>query len=55
MTKGKTDPEQWKQKLVRILKKLNVPVQVFVSTSRGIYRKPRTGMWDTLEQKVRRY
>lgn len=54
MTKGKTDPEQWKQKLERVLKKLNVPIQVFVSTSSGIYRKPRTGMWESLEQKVRR-
>lgn len=35
-----------------IVKKLNIPVQVFVSTDSSIFRKPRTGMFDALQTKV---
>lgn len=45
---GKTNATEWKRKLEFIVAKLAVPVQVFVSTSNGHYRKPRTGMWDML-------
>ncbi|XP_026461181.1 uncharacterized protein F21D5.5-like [Ctenocephalides felis] len=50
--KGKTDPKEFKGKVEAILNKLNVPMQVFISTTKGIYRKPLTGMWKVLtEQK----
>lgn len=34
-----------------ILKSLNLPIMVFVSTSSGYYRKPFTGLWDLLVSK----
>lgn len=49
MSSGRTDKRAWQTKLERIVQQLNVPVQVFVATSSSIYRKPKTGMWDTLK------
>lgn len=51
ISKGNTDPSDFKKKIECIVKKLGVPVQVFVSTSPGIYRKPAPGMWDILVKK----
>lgn len=48
ISSGKTNATEWKRKLEFVVTKVGVPVQVFVSTSNGRYRKPRTGMWDTL-------
>ncbi|XP_058065579.1 uncharacterized protein F21D5.5 [Anopheles bellator] len=50
--KGKLRIEDFRQKIESLIRKLGVPMQVFISTGSGIYRKPRTGMWRTLcEQK----
>lgn len=35
-----------------ITEKLNVPVQAFIATSDSVYRKPKLGMWNYLEQHV---
>ncbi|XP_049543987.1 uncharacterized protein F21D5.5 [Anopheles darlingi] len=46
--KGKVRIEDFRQKIEALLHKLNVPMQVFISTVSGMYRKPRTGMWEVL-------
>ncbi|XP_052888912.1 uncharacterized protein F21D5.5 [Anopheles moucheti] len=46
--KGKVRIEDFQQKIVALVRKLSVPMQVFISTGSGKYRKPRTGMWQTL-------
>lgn len=48
---GKLKITDFKQKLQRIIQKFNVPVQAFISTGKGWYRKPMTGMWDKLCEK----
>lgn len=52
ISKGKLKIEDFQQKIRSIQAKLNVPFQVFVSTGKGKYRKPLTGMWDVLTQLV---
>ncbi|XP_040027999.2 bifunctional polynucleotide phosphatase/kinase [Gasterosteus aculeatus] len=52
IARGKLKPEVFRSKVEEILAKLQLPVQVFVSTSPGIYRKPVTGMWDHLCEKA---
>ncbi|XP_058130643.1 uncharacterized protein F21D5.5 [Anopheles ziemanni] len=46
--KGKVRIEDFRQKIEALVRKLSVPMQVFISTGSGKYRKPRTGMWETL-------
>uniref|UniRef100_A0A182WZZ8 PNK FHA domain-containing protein n=1 Tax=Anopheles quadriannulatus TaxID=34691 RepID=A0A182WZZ8_ANOQN len=46
--KGKVRIEDFRQKIESLVRKLGVPMQVFISTGSGKYRKPRTGMWQTL-------
>ncbi|XP_011299576.1 uncharacterized protein F21D5.5 isoform X3 [Fopius arisanus] len=45
---GKSKPNDFKQKIERVVKRLAVPIQVFIATARDSYRKPVTGMWDRL-------
>uniref|UniRef100_A0A182QB07 PNK FHA domain-containing protein n=1 Tax=Anopheles farauti TaxID=69004 RepID=A0A182QB07_9DIPT len=46
--KGKVRIEDFRQKIESLVRKLGVPMQVFISTGPGVYRKPRIGMWQTL-------
>uniref|UniRef100_A0A182MVD1 PNK FHA domain-containing protein n=2 Tax=Anopheles culicifacies TaxID=139723 RepID=A0A182MVD1_9DIPT len=46
--KEKVRIEDFRQKIEALVRKLSVPMQVFISTGSGKYRKPRTGMWQTL-------
>lgn len=39
-------------KIENMIKKLGVPIQVFISPTRTIYRKPAPGMWQALCEKV---
>ncbi|RUS69475.1 hypothetical protein EGW08_022759 [Elysia chlorotica] len=48
VAKGKTNIEELKVKIENIVEKLQVPVQVFVATHEGKYRKPCDGMWEKL-------
>ncbi|XP_068173160.1 bifunctional polynucleotide phosphatase/kinase [Antennarius striatus] len=48
IAKGKLRPEVFKSKVEDILATLQLPVQVFVSTGPGVYRKPVMGMWNHL-------
>lgn len=52
IAKGKLRPEVFKSKVEDILATLQLPVQVFVATGPGIYRKPVLGMWNYLCEKA---
>lgn len=52
IAKGKLRPEVFKSKVEDILATLQLPVQVFVATGPGIYRKPVMGMWNHLCHKA---
>lgn len=48
---GKVTMDELKKKIRMIHNRLEVPCQFFIATGSTEYRKPRTGMWNTLEQK----
>uniref|UniRef100_UPI0037E83D1F bifunctional polynucleotide phosphatase/kinase n=1 Tax=Semicossyphus pulcher TaxID=241346 RepID=UPI0037E83D1F len=52
IARGKLRPEVFKSKVEDILTTLKLPVQVFVATGPGIYRKPVMGMWNHLCDKA---
>jgi bifunctional polynucleotide phosphatase/kinase len=52
ISRGNVNLEDMKTKMVRIVNKLGVPVQIFISTGKGIYRKPAPGMWNALVGRV---
>ncbi|KAK0155022.1 Bifunctional polynucleotide phosphatase/kinase [Merluccius polli] len=52
IARGKLKPEVFKSKVEDILSSLQLPVQVFVATGPGIFRKPVTGMWTHLCEKA---
>ncbi|KAM9732885.1 bifunctional polynucleotide phosphatase/kinase [Menidia menidia] len=52
IARGKLIPEVFKSKVEDILATLKLPIQVFVATGPGIYRKPVTGMWNHLCEKA---
>lgn len=52
IAKGKLRPEVFKSKVEDILATLQLPVQVFVATGPGVYRKPVVGMWNHLCEKA---
>lgn len=52
ISRGSVKLEDMKTKMVRIVNKLGVPVQIFISTGKGIYRKPAPGMWNALVGRV---
>lgn len=51
---GKHTVEGVQKKISAIIGTLGVPIQVFVSTGRGPYRKPAIGMWEFLQKEVRK-
>jgi bifunctional polynucleotide phosphatase/kinase len=46
LEKGKTKKSDITGKILDIIKKLKIPIQVFISGSEGLYYKPSTTMWD---------
>ncbi|XP_064610929.1 bifunctional polynucleotide phosphatase/kinase-like isoform X2 [Liolophura sinensis] len=50
--RGKTKVEDLKTKFAGVVKRVDVPVQILVSTGSGVCRKPATGMWDFLSQQA---
>ncbi|XP_025156927.1 uncharacterized protein F21D5.5 isoform X2 [Harpegnathos saltator] len=49
--KGKVKLSDFKLKIEGIVRKIGIPMQVFIATGRSIYRKPALGMWEALEKK----
>lgn len=49
MGKDSSKIRDFKRKIENILKKLLLPVQVYIALGKSKYRKPMTGMWDTLK------
>uniref|UniRef100_A0A3Q2PNN9 Polynucleotide kinase 3'-phosphatase n=1 Tax=Fundulus heteroclitus TaxID=8078 RepID=A0A3Q2PNN9_FUNHE len=52
IARGKLRPEVFKSKVEDVLATLQLPVQVFVASGPGVYRKPVTGMWRHLCEKA---
>lgn len=50
--KGRVKIGDFKKKIENLVIKINIPIQVFIATGRGFYRKPTPGMWQTLIEKV---
>lgn len=48
--KGKLLIDNLKRKIVTIQQRLEVPCQFFMATGSTKYRKPRTGMWEALQE-----
>lgn len=52
IARGKIKLDDFKVKIKDIVKKLSVPVQVFIAIGNGHYRKPMTGMWEHLKAEM---
>ena len=52
VAKGKVGKEELKRKVEAVASRLGVAVQALVSTGKGRFRKPATGMWEYLEERV---
>lgn len=48
---GRTKMEDMQRKICSIVDKLEIPIQVFVATGSGVFRKPVSGMWTYLQDK----
>ncbi|XP_013186907.1 uncharacterized protein F21D5.5 [Amyelois transitella] len=48
---GRVKIDDFKKKIESLVKKLSVPIQVYIATGKGIYRKPLNGMWKFLTEK----
>lgn len=49
---GRVKIEDFKKKIEGIVTKLNIPIQAYIATGKGFYRKPATGMWKILTEQV---
>lgn len=38
----------FKQKVLAVMNQLDLPISLYAATGKDKYRKPRTGMWDTM-------
>lgn len=49
---GRVKIEDFKIKIENLVSKIGVPIEVYIATGKGIYRKPATGMWKVLAEQV---
>lgn len=49
---GRVKIEDFKIKIENLVSKIGVPIEVYIATGKGIYRKPATGMWKVLADQV---
>lgn len=49
---GRVKIEDFKIKIENVVSKIGVPIEVYIATGKSIYRKPATGMWKALAEKV---
>ncbi|XP_049873858.1 uncharacterized protein F21D5.5 [Pectinophora gossypiella] len=47
---GRVKIEDFKKKIESIVQKLDIPIQAYIATGKGFYRKPTTGMWKILSE-----
>jgi len=52
---GRVDLEAFKSKIEDICNAVAIPMQFFISTSEGFYRKPKVGMWRLLKESENDY
>ncbi|XP_041376109.1 uncharacterized protein F21D5.5-like isoform X2 [Gigantopelta aegis] len=52
VSRGKIKIEDLKEKLINVVSKCAVPVQILVSTGSGLFRKPCSGMWQHFCKKL---
>ncbi|KAH8407213.1 hypothetical protein KR222_010530 [Zaprionus bogoriensis] len=52
IARGKIKLDDFKVKVKDIVRKLDVPIQVFIAIGNGHYRKPLPGMWEHLKAKM---
>lgn len=52
IARGKIKLDDFKGKIKQIVAKLGIPIQVFIAVGDGLYRKPRTGMWEHLKNEM---
>ncbi|XP_074644868.1 bifunctional polynucleotide phosphatase/kinase-like isoform X2 [Tubulanus polymorphus] len=52
ISRGKLKEKDLKTKITEIVRQIPAPIQVFVSTGPGRYRKPALGMWTFLHEKA---
>ncbi|EDW24378.1 GL24116 [Drosophila persimilis] len=52
IARGKVSLDDFKVKIKLIVKKLGVPIQVFIAIGGGYYRKPLPGMWEHLKNEM---
>ncbi|KAH9502390.1 hypothetical protein Btru_075567, partial [Bulinus truncatus] len=50
VSKGKTSIDDLKNKVENVVTKLQVPIQVFIATYDGEFRKPCDGMWEKMKR-----
>ncbi|KAJ0176659.1 hypothetical protein K1T71_007838 [Dendrolimus kikuchii] len=47
---GRVKIEDFKKKIESIIDKIGIPIQAYIATGKGIYRKPAIGMWKVLSE-----